>query len=561
MLDQGRLAVVVNQSSNSVSLVALGTGTVLDECSVGRRPSAIMLSPAGEPWVTTAHGGEVIRLTCDGLRLAVQARVSIGGEPHGLAFSPDGKTAYVAQVAAAQIAVIDTATMARTGQIPVGRWPRYLAMNPDGDRLAVGLSGEGGIAVVDVATQQVLFRENFLGLNFGHMRASHDGRHVYFPWVVYRNNPITQSNIRLGWVLASRIARVRLDEHHRREALSLDPPGRAVADPFGIDLTPDEQWIVATASGSHELLIYRAEGLPWKDYGGPGDHIDPELLADGERFARVELGGRPLAVRVAADGRRAWVANALLDALQEVDLVERRVVREIRLGGPTEPSLARLGEAIFFDGRRSLDQWYSCHTCHYEGGTNLLTMDTTNDGQFHGTFKTVKPLFDVTRTGPWTWHGWQHDFPAALRKSLDDTMLGPQPTDEDVTALAAYLETLRPAPPSGALDAEGRLTPAAARGQAIFAGEVAGCAQCHRGPYLSDEEVHDVGTGSPGDKYQGFNTPVLIGVAQRARWLHDGRARSLQELLTGPHAPEQVGGQRALTPEERADLIEYLQSL
>jgi len=71
-----------------------------------------------------------------------------------------------------------------------------------------------------------------------------------------------------------------------------------------------------------------------------------------------------------------FVANYLDNSVQIVDLEERRVTQTIALGGPGEPSLARRGEAIFYDGRRSLDQWYSCHSCHYEGGTNAVAMDT-----------------------------------------------------------------------------------------------------------------------------------------------------------------------------------------
>ena len=42
----------------------------------------------------------------------------------------------------------------------------------------------------------------------------------------------------------------------------------------------------------------------------------------------------------------------------------------IPLGGSEQPSSERQGEAIFYDARRSLDQWYSCHSCHYDGGSN-----------------------------------------------------------------------------------------------------------------------------------------------------------------------------------------------
>ena len=88
---------------------------------------------------------------------------------------------------------------------------------------------------------------------------------------------------------------------------------------MGLALSPDEAWLVSAASGTHELLVYRMEGLPFQDYGGPGDHIDTGLLNDSERFYRIPLGGRPMAVRFARDGRRVFVANYMLNAVQVVD--------------------------------------------------------------------------------------------------------------------------------------------------------------------------------------------------------------------------------------------------
>jgi cytochrome c1 len=44
-------------------------------------------------------------------------------------------------------------------------------------------------------------------------------------------------------------------------------------------------------------------------------------------------------------------------------------------------------------------------------------------------------------------------------------------------------------------------------------------------------------------------------------WLHDGRAKSLRELLTGPHSPANVSGSDNLTEQEMQDLVAYLESL
>jgi cytochrome c peroxidase len=461
------------------------------------------------------------------------------------------------------VAVVDLTAVKVEAQIDAGRWPRSCSLSPDESRLAVAASGDMGVSVIDPRERKLLYQESVGGLNLGLVQTSADGQYAYVPWMVYRQNAITPANIRKGWVLGSRIGRVRLDGSARREAITLDPPGMAVSDPYGLALSPDEQTLVATGSGTHELLVYRMGELEFQSFGGPGDHIERNLLGDRQKFYRLDLGGRPMAVRFLPNSRRVAVANYLSNAVQIVDLDEGEISFAVYLGGPDAPSLARRGAAIFYDGRRSLDQWYSCHSCHYEGGPNAVAMDTRNDGS-EKTFKTVPSLVNVAHTGPWTWHGWQRDLHDAMRKSLTETMLGPPPRPGDSDALLAFLDLLEPAPnPYRSDDGDQRppFSPAAERGRKVFASDQAGCAKCHRGPYFTDGEIHDVGLGSPRDAYQGYNTPSLVGVHARVRLLHDGRAKSLEALLTGPHAPDKVAGQQALGTDELHDLIEYLKTL
>lgn len=551
--------VTANQSANSLSLIDLASGRVLAEARCGDRPSSLAIAPDGKHVLATAsYSGELVFYELSDDRLEPAGSLKLGFEPRGVAISPDGRLAYVALSTADAVAVVDLQAREVTDRIAVGRWPRFLALSSDGRRLAVGCNGARGVAVIDTETKQQRYLEEFGGLNLGQMQISADGSQVYFPWITYRRNPITESNIRQGWVLASRIARVRLDGHVRREAISLDPQGKAVGDPHGIALSPDEQALVCTASGTHELLVFQLPGLPFQDYGGPGDHIDAKLLLDRQRFARIPLGGRPMAVRYAKNGERVYVANYLLDTVQIVDMTSRTLSRSIALGPAVPPSLARRGEAIFFDAARSLDQWYSCHSCHYEGHTNAVTIDTRNDGRF-GNFKTVLSLRGAAQTGPWFWHGWATEFRDSLRKSLTETMLGPEPTDEDVEAMAAYIESLA-APPNPYRDDE-LATAAAARGANVFQSAKAGCTQCHPAPHFTDGQTHDVGLGAATDAYEGFNSPSLRGVYDRVLLLHDGRARSLEALLTGPHNPARVTGQGELTEEERQDLLAYVRSL
>lgn len=555
----GNWLVTANQTSDSISLVRVADGHILDEQPCSRRPVSVALThDSRRALVTTSHGGELLIFDVAGERLVPAGKVALGFEPHGVAISPDDKLAYVALAGANTVAVIDLGEQKSVAEIAVGQWPRYLCLTPDGSRLAVGCSGEGGITVVDTAKREKLFSSKFLGLNIGHLAASDDGHYAYFPWMVYADRPITERNIKEGWVLGNRLARVRLDQPARREAIALDPRGKAVADPHGMALSPDQKWIAMTASGTHELVLLKIEALALQP-DGPGDHIRPELAADEDSFIRIPLGGRPMAVRFDASGQRALVVNYLTSSVQVVDLAGRRVEREISLGSAPDPSLARRGEAIFFDANRSVDGWYSCHSCHYEGHTNAVTMDTRNDGS-DNTFKMVLSLRNLQHTGPWFWHGWQQDLSSAVARSLVETMQGPKPTDEEVRELVEYFGTLEPGP-NWRRPADGSFSEQAQRGQQVFASTDANCASCHSGPYYTDGQTHDVGLGSAYDKYDGYNTPSLVGIANRVGYLHHGRAKSLDELLADLHSPAKVSGTRELTDQERADLVAFLQEL
>jgi DNA-binding beta-propeller fold protein YncE len=553
-------AVAANETSDTISVVDLTTGKVVDEAKVGHRPAYVSLTPGDRRvLVTSAHGGELQAFDLAAGKLKSVGKLTLDGEPTGIAVTGDGKTAYVALASAAAVAIVDLPDLKETGRIAVGRWPRYLTLSPDGSRLAVGNNGDLNVSVVDTIARKTLYDEDTGGINMGHMIPSSDGKYAYLPWMVYRNNPITIGNIQLGWVLGTRIGRVRLDGSARREAITLDPPGKAVADPHGIAMTKDGEWLVASASGTHELLVYRMSALKFMAFGGPGDHIERNLLADPQKFYRVPLGGRPMGVRLLNDDHRVLVSNWLDNSLQIVDLDERKVTQTISLGGASTPSLARRGAEIFYDGTRSLDQWYSCHSCHYHGGGNAVAMDTRND-KSDKTFKTVPSLVNLPHTGPWTWHGWQSDLRDAMLTSLKDTMQGRGGTPADAEAMIAYFSSLEPTPRATS-SKDNEVARAVERGKKVFYSSTAGCVNCHSGPYFTDGKIHDVGLAGASDVLKGYNTPSLIGVGHKVRWLHDGRSKSLEDVLSGPHNPAQVTGNGELSPAERRDLIEYLKSL
>lgn len=554
-------ATLVDLRATAADAPAAVARRILDEQPVGELPSAAALLPDGRHVLVSAARSASIVLfeVSDDRRLKSVAKIDVGHEPRGIAVSPDGRTAYVALTAEDRVAVVDLAERKKIGEIAVGRWPRYLCLSPDGARLAVGCSGGGGVWMIDVAARSVLFSKTFTGLNLGHMALAPDGRGIWFPWTFYGQRETSPGSIRAGWVMASRLGIVSFDERIEPQGLSLDPRGDAVADVQSLALSADGKHALVAAGGTHELLALSAGDLPFIGVGG-SEHMDRDLARDGGRFARIALGGRPTCVRLSRDGNRAFVANYLRNSIQIVDVSERKVVDEIALGGPTEPATSsRRGEALFHDAERCLENWYSCHTCHFDGGPNAETIDTFNDGS-SGTYKTVPALFNIAETGPWTWHGWQKDLHDSIGGSFVTTLRGRKPTAEETADVVAYLGTLRPLPnPHRAAD--GKLSPAAERGKAVFHSPKAGCADCHSGPHFTDGETHNVGLGRKSDRYEGYNTPSLVDVQRRIRLLHDGRSRTLEHLLTGPHNPAKVTGKGELSAEERADLIEFLKTL
>lgn len=579
--------VTLNELSNTLSLVDLRSQQVVTEVECPGRPAACAKLGENELLVTCYESGLVKRWRVVGSAgrptgLQSVADILTGFQPLGVAIhvssnlddAPGIARAYVSLMASGEVAEIDLADNTLMRRWRVGEWPRYLAVTPDGTKLAVGLSGESSVAVFDLPSGDLDYEEPLTGgINLGHMRCSADGQYVYLPWMIYRSNPIDRGNIRRGWVLASRIARVRLDGPAYREAISLDPPGLAVADPHGLAVTPDQTSMVVTSAGTHELLVYRIAKMPFIGAGGPGDLIDERQLRDRDAFYRIKLGGRPLAVEPSSDNRSVWIVNHTLDVLQQVDLESRQVVATISLGQPAAETAQRIvhrGMEIFHDATRSLEQWYSCRSCHLEGGSNAKPMDTWNDGSGL-TAKTVLPLIGVTETGPWTWHGWQNDLDESIQNSFVSTMQGAEATPAEVAAVRAYLASLQqpPNPFQQALDVPSaqssveldQFAEQVSQGEVLFHSAEVGCAQCHSGPRYTDGQIHDVGLGGSSDVYDGFNTPSLVGVYQKVRLLHDGRSKSLRDVLTSWHLPSEIGGGAELDDDQIDQLIAYLKTL
>jgi mono/diheme cytochrome c family protein len=127
-------------------------------------------------------------------------------------------------------------------------------------------------------------------------------------------------------------------------------------------------------------------------------------------------------------------------------------------------------------------------------------------------------------------------------------------------ALQAYQLSLQaPPPPAGSFDRA-----AAARGRVVFNG-VAQCSSCHTGSTFTDanQRLHDPSKFFTDPSYalrsatKMWRTAPLRGVWQHPPYFHDGSSPTLADVVERYDANFHLG----LTPQQKADLVQYLLSL
>jgi DNA-binding beta-propeller fold protein YncE len=554
----GKFAVTANRTAGTVSLVDLVAGKVVSEVATDREPFALAMSGDGKTVAVTNYDAGTlsfltVETTKEATRLRLEKTMLVGQEPRGVALTRDGNTAYVALAGEDAIAKINVGDKMRPKYIlrfATEAEPWYVALTPNDERLAVGCTRGKKVQIFDAKLGKQEFEVNILGHNLRRFAVSNDGTFAYMPGIGERGMGTQKEHIDRGWVISNRLNRVVINGGGPREAITLDIKSDAVGDVDGVALAPNGKNICLTAGGTHELLLFNdATKLPYEGYGGPGDHIDDVSRA---ALRRVDLGGRPTGVQFTPDGKTLVVANYFGNSLQIVDHATAKLTKVISLGGPKTPSPARQGEMLFHDAKRSFGNWYSCNSCHTEGHTNGSKFDTQNDGSF-GKPKKVLSLRGVTQTSPWTWHGWQKSLDSAISESFVHSMQGNEPTKDEVAATRAYLETLtwRKGTPSDA---------ASVRGEKVF--KAKNCGSCHDpAKNFSTDSIVQAGLEKVDDFYKGYNPPTLRGVGTRAPYLHDGRAKDLEDVLTEHHTPSKLTGASNCTPQELKDIIAYLNSL
>lgn len=216
------------------------------------------------------------------------------------------------------------------------------------------------------------------------------------------------------------------------------------------------------------------------------------------------------------------------------------------------PPKVELGKLLFFDPRLSGDSSTSCATCHDPklGWGDGGELSRGYPGTVH--WRNSQTVLNAAYLTKWFWTGSAATMEAQAKSAMTGPLAGnmnPGLAEERLKQVPVYVDLFRKAYGSApSLDLALRaiaafertvvsrnvpfdrylrgetsaLTPEQQRGLSLFQGKAA-CTQCHRGPMLTDETMHNVGV----PPNPAFAADPLRQIAMRERIRSKGVAESV----------------------------------
>jgi YVTN family beta-propeller protein len=458
-----------------------------------------------------------------------------------------------------------------------------LTLSPDGSRIyathvypnassrpgpANRTAPESEITVIDTARAVVVDRMPLRSVaGVFHAAFSSDGRlgvvAEYHP-----KNLVTLAHLEHGAAFEDTLTVFGADVGKTVE-LPLDELELYASQPFGVAIAPDKSRIYVTSGGSEMVTVVDVPRMLRFIHAHPAPFMQDLSASANYVVARIAVGRNPRGLTLTGDGRKLFIANRLDDSISVIDTQSNRVTATIPLAGPKTITALRHGEQTFYTARYSFQGQIGCSSCHIDSTFDGLQWNLEPDG-FGRNIVDNKLLEGVKGTEPYKWTGTNPDIPTECGPRTEKYFWRSEQYDDLTLAdLALYIRSLAPRPNRWRL-ANGEQSPAQERGQAIFERAVDKfkkpipesnrCSYCHSGPKGTNQKLFDVGTHKSIDNPGLLKSAPLTNIALTAPYLHDGSARSLEEIWTVYNPDDKHGRTNDLTKDELNDLIEYLRT-
>jgi YVTN family beta-propeller protein len=561
---------VVNQVSNSVSIVSVSKGFVEATIGIGPEPMDVVFA-GNQAYVSVSRENAVAVLDLTTHSLIASLPV-FGGSPRALAVSPDGNTVYAAFAIAGNATTIippglapvqcgvkgqtkfngaqcvpafNTAlpTPPEVGLIVAATDPDWSSnikyKMPDNGVVAINTgptpsvagyyAGVGtinlGLAVNPVTGD--LYVANTAARNLTFFEPNLDGH-----WV---DNQITQILVASGTVTPFNL------NPNINYAILPNPAAlsTALAQPAGVVFDPSGNFMYVASFGTDRVAQVGTNGnVNWFV------ELNPQTVGAIVNSA-TKLGPRGLALNSRAN--TLYSLNRISDTISVIN-TSTKAVTSVPVGTDPTPALLKAGRGFLYDAKLSGNGTGACASCHVDGDMDHLAWNLGNPAgsmtsvvqngvtiEFHPmkgpmTTQTLRGLLNLS---PYHWRGDMANF-AAFNVAFNELMGGPEISDTDMSVYTGFADSILFLPnPNENLD---RTLPTSLDGGNPVNGQtdfltIAGtgiaklsgtCNQCHTSNNFGPGSNRVIQTEGVPDGAQPLKVPELRNIYQKL--LFDGAA-------------------------------------
>jgi len=574
----GVMLFVVCEDDDSVLAIDVRSQRVVKKARVGHKPKDLAVSPDGKTLYVSNEWSDTVSVI-DTTAFQVRKTLATGWGPRGLTTDRLGKILYVANSIGNDVSVIDSATGAELKRLMALRSPHYVQLSRDGRHVYVsnllahlGSPDESPVSelmVIDSQKQTVAERILIPGvLELRHIAEAPgpQGGYLLVPFMRPKNlNPLIQ--VDNGWILTHGVALVRPAKTAAGTAspaevtqILLDDIDRYYAGADGAAFTPDGRYALITHAEAATVSVIDTKLLWQRLRSVPAVDL-PNRLDTARQIVvhRLPTQSNPTDVVVSPDGRSAYVVNRLDDSLTVLDIPRFKIRAQIDLGGPKEISALRQGERLFHDAKFCFQGQFACSTCHPDNHIDGVAwnLETPQLGRDRVANRTLR---NIAETAPYKWNGHNPDLETQCGPRIAKFLFHSEGfNSEQLANLVAFIKSI-PLSPNRHLSLDGQLTAAQERGRDIFFRKA--CDTCHPpATHYTSKTSFDVGTASNYDTSGLLDVPQLDRIYEKPPYLHNGEARSLEEIWTLYNPTDKHGVTSDMSKEQLNDLVEFLRTL
>ncbi len=574
---------VVAQDGDAVLKLDTRTREIVAKTVVGDHPHSVILDSEKQLLYVSNQWSDNVSVL-DAMSLTHLDTIKAGNGPSGLALSADKKRLYVVNTFSSSVSVLDIASEKELKRLRVGDDPTGIAVSR-GDQIMVGsrrarLSEYGvpletDLVQIDSKYDRVKERISMSNAYMIENIAFTPSSDLALTTLMRPKNNIPSVQVESGWMMTHGIGLIENQPGGKTAQLLIDEPNSYYPDPYDIVVTPDGRKAFVSSSGVNVISVIDMESLRSLVKNSTQAELDQLAndLGAGRSFiiSRIGTGAGPKGMVISPDGKNLYVAEQLEDRIAIIDVETLQNIGTMDLGGPGKVSVLRQGRRLFTNAGHTFQNQYSCYTCHPDNHEDGLVYNMA--GKHMGrNLANTQSLREIGDTAPFKWNGknqtvYKQDgmrFSTILTRTEAFSY-------NDLDAITAYIMRGIDHPPNLQYNPDGNLTASQERGKAIFERtvdnngdvipEINRCVTCHPAPLYTNRQMADVSTLAKTDDPMLFDTPHLTNLFASPPYLHDGRAKTLEEIWTVYAEDDRHGRVNDLTKPELNDLINYLKSL